>query len=133
MRPYIRNVRPLWYDTCRARHNAEPPREGHTMHNLATIGTGKSVHLAYYVGDKLTGTYCDRAAWESKRVRTIEGGAELATCSRCAKVAASPESVPNTVYGELAVVPELVEKSGPSHDPARCAVPGCMWFDGINR
>lgn len=62
----------------------------------ATVGAGRSVHFAYYVNDKITGTYCDRAAWETKRVRPMHGmSADDVTCTRCLKVAASPDSVPN--------------------------------------
>lgn len=81
----------------------------------ATIGTGRAVHFAYYVGDKLTGTYCDRAAWETKRVRPMHSlTADDVTCARCRKVAASPDSVPNTVAGQLADArAELVEVAAP--------------------
>lgn len=57
---------------------------------FATVGTGTSIHYAYRVAGRLTGTYCNRYT----RARVVE--ADAATCSRCAKVAASETSVPNT-------------------------------------
>lgn len=75
--------------------------ENTTTHRaiVATVGAGRATHFAYYVGDRITGTFCDRAAWESKRVRPHHGmKAEQVTCSRCHKVAASEDGVPQR-YG----------------------------------
>jgi hypothetical protein len=47
-----------------------------------TIGNGTAVHVAYLVGDNLTGSLCNPYAWQSSRVRISH---EPATCPRCAK------------------------------------------------
>ena len=77
------------------------------------------------MGDNLTGTYCNRAAHERSRVRPFPGKtADDATCTRCARVAASPDSVPAAEGRRLAVVPDPTP-AGPTHNPAACAVRGC--------
>ena len=67
-----------------------------TQATVATLGAGTSTHLAYYLASGLLrGTYCDRAASDTKRVRPHHGmRAEQVTCKRCLKVAAAETSVP---------------------------------------
>jgi hypothetical protein len=46
------------------------------------IGNGAAVHIAYVVGENVTGSLCNPYAWESARIRTTDAAA---TCSRCVK------------------------------------------------
>jgi hypothetical protein len=47
-----------------------------------TIGNGTAIHIAYIVGENITGSLCNPYAWEKSRIRTTDAEA---TCPRCAK------------------------------------------------
>jgi hypothetical protein len=47
-----------------------------------TIGAGTAVHIAYFVGDRVTGSACNPYAWQKSRVRISH---DVPTCPRCAK------------------------------------------------
>jgi hypothetical protein len=49
--------------------------------NTVTIGNGQRVHIAYHVGENVTGSLCNAFAWERSRIRPTDRPSD---CPRCA-------------------------------------------------